>query len=147
MSQDYTYLKNYPCFQNLDDSQLQEVAQLSEAECFYPGYTLFEDGKPGTHIYLLAKGKIEILFAIGEAGLVLVDYLNEGQVAGCPALVPPYTYRSTARSLTEIEVLKIDAIRFRELIEKDCALGLVVQQHIIQVLLDQIVDLQLSAKV
>jgi CRP-like cAMP-binding protein len=144
MSYDYAYLKNYDCLQDLDDSQLREIAQLSEAECFYPDHTLFEDGSPGTHIYLLAKGKLEILFAIGESGSVLVDHLSAGQVAGCPALVPPYTYRSTARSLTEIEVLKIDALGLRNLIEGDCALGIKVQQRIIQTLLDQIVDLQLS---
>lgn len=145
MSYDYAYLKNYDCLQDLDDSQLHEIAQLSEAECFYPGHTLFEDGSPGTHIYLLAKGKLEILFAIGEAGSVLVDHLSAGQVAGCPALVPPYTYRSTARSLTEVEVLKIDALGLRKLIEGDCSLGLKLQRRIVQALLDQIVDLQLSA--
>ena len=53
---------------------------------------------------------LEILFAIGEAGLVLVDHLSAGQVVGCPAIFHPYTYYSIARSLTEVEVLKIDAI-------------------------------------
>ena len=70
------YLRNYSCFQDLTDAQLDEVAQLCEAECFYPGHTLFEDGNPGTHLYLLAKGEVEVLFAIGEEGLALVDRLG-----------------------------------------------------------------------
>ena len=139
------YLRNYPCFQDLTDAQLDKVAQLCEAECFYPGHTLFEDGKPGTHLYLLAKGEVEVLFAIGEEGLVLVDRLDVGKAICCDVLVPPFTYRSTARSLDEIEVLIIDAAKFRALMQEDCRLGLSVLQKIIQILLDQIVDLQLSS--
>ena len=139
------YLRNYPCFQDLTDAQLDEVAHFCETECFYPGHTLFENGKPGTHLYLLAKGEVEVLFAIGEEGLVLVDRLDAGKAIGCDVLVPPFTYRSTARSLDEIETLIIDAAKLRALIQEDCKLGLSVQQHIIQILLDQIVNLQLGS--
>ena len=145
MSVESYYLRNYPCFQDLTDAQLDEVAQLCEAKCFYPGHTLFEDGNPGRHLYLLAKGEVEILFAIGEEGLALVDHLGVGKAIGCDALVPPFTYRSTARSLDKIEVLIVDAAKLRKLMQEDCSLGLSIQQHFIQVLLDQIVDLQLQA--
>ena len=111
----------------------------------YPGHTLFENEKPGTKLYLLAKGEVEILFAIGEEGLVLVDRLDASSAIGCEVLVPPFTYRSTARSLEEIETLIIDAAKFRALMQDDCKLGLSVQQHIIQVLLSQIVNLQLGS--
>ena len=139
------YLRNYSCFQDLTDAQLDEVAQLCEAECFYPGHTLFEDGKPGTHLYLLAKGEVEVLFDIGEEGLVMVDRIDAGKAIGCDVLVPPFTYRYTARSLDEVEVLIINAAKFRALMQEDCKLGLSIQQHIIQILLDQIVDLQLGS--
>ena len=145
MAVESNYLRNYSCFQDLTDAQLDEIAQLCETECFYPGQTLFEDGKPGTHLYLLAKGEIEVLFAIGEEDLVMVDRLDAGKVIGCDVLVPPFTYRFIARSLGEIEVLIIDAAKFRALMQEDCKLGLSVQQQIIQILLDQIVDLQLAS--
>ena len=93
----------------------------------------------------MANGEVEVLFAIGEESLVLVDRLGVGKAIGCDALVPPFTYRSTALSLDEIETLIIDAAKFRALMQKDCRLGLSVQQHIIQILLDQIVDLQLGS--
>jgi CRP-like cAMP-binding protein len=106
---------------------------------------LFEDGAPGEQIYLLAKGEVEILFALGENNLAVVDRLGGGQVFGCSTLVPPYTYRATARSLDEIEVLIVDAAKLRESMQADCSLGFSVQQHLIQVLLDQIIDLQLGS--
>jgi CRP-like cAMP-binding protein len=144
MSVDFNYLRNYSCFDDLDDDQLRKVGDLCETECFYPNHTLFEDGKPGTHIYLLAKGEVEILFAIGEEGSTPVERMGVGRVVGCSALIPPYMYGSSARSLNEIETLMIDAAQLRKLMKEDCALGMSVQQHIIQLLLDQITDLELG---
>ncbi len=145
MTVESDYLRSYPCFQDLTDAQLDKVAEFSVAECVFPGHTLFEDGAPGEQIYLLAKGEVEILFALGEENLALVDRLGGGQIIGCSALVPPYTYRATARSVDEIEVLIVDAAKLRELMQADNSLGFSVQQHLIQVLLDQIVDLQLGS--
>lgn len=145
MSVDSSYLRNYSCFDGLNDAQLNKVAQLCEAECFSPGHTLFEDGKPGTHIYLLEKGEVEILLAIGEEGLARVDRVGVGRVIGCSALVPPYAYNSTARSLGETETLMLEAAQFREPMKEDYALGMSIQQHIIQLLLDQIADLELGS--
>ncbi len=93
----------------------------------------------------MVKGEVEVLFSIGEEGLAQVDHLGKDQVAGCDVLVPPFTYRFTARSLDEIEVLMIGAAKLRALMQEDCELGLLIQQRIIQILLDQIVDLQLSS--
>ena len=139
------YLQQFPMFSDLNDARRANIAQFCEAECFYPGYTLFEDGEPGTNIYILVQGKVEVLFAIGEGGLVRVDQIGIGSVIGCSALVPPYTYTSTTRSLSEIEVLVIDADGLRKLIEEDPALGVSLQQYIIRVLLDRIIDFRLSA--
>jgi CRP-like cAMP-binding protein len=145
MSVDFSYLRNYSCFDDLDDAQLSKVSDLCEAECFYPNHILFEDGKPGTHLYLLAKGEVEILFAIGEEGLAAVDRVGVGRVIGCSALVSPYMYRSTVRSLGETEALILNAVQLRELMKEDCVMGMSIQQHIIQLMLDQIVDRELGS--
>jgi len=67
------------------------------------------------------------------------------RLSGCSALVEPYVYTATERCLTEIEVLEIDAVSLRELMQKDCRLGLSLQQHIIRVLMERILDLRLAA--
>jgi len=64
---------------------------------------------------------------------------------GCSALVSPYKYTSTTRSLTKIDVLAIEAIALRELMHEDCPLGFSVQQHIIRFLMDQIINFRLGA--
>ena len=139
-----TLLKQYSLFSDLNETQLREAAQLCGVECFFPGHTLFEEGQPGTKIFILIKGKVELLFSIGEGGPARVGLAVAGEIIGCPGLVSPYTNTATTRCLTETEVLVIDIAGLRELFEQDCPLAVSIQQHIIQSLLDCIVDLRLE---
>jgi CRP-like cAMP-binding protein len=50
----------YPLFSELSAEQMQSVRELCLEECFYPGYTLFQDGDPATKMYVLVDGEIEL---------------------------------------------------------------------------------------
>ncbi len=145
MPTDPDRLIRYACFRALTEDQRQAVAQLAREECFYPGHTLFQDEKPGTQLYMLVAGEVEVLYNIGEEGPTRVDTVGEGEILGCSTLIDPYVYSSTARCLSEIETLVLDAEALRELMEEDCQIGYSIQKHIIQMLLDRIIDLRLGA--
>ncbi|MBE9478559.1 MAG: cyclic nucleotide-binding domain-containing protein [Chloroflexi bacterium] len=145
MPTDPDRLTRYACFRALTEDQRQAVAQLVREECFYPGHTLFQEGKPGTQLYMLAAGEVEVLYKIGEGDPTRVDTVGEGEILGCSSLIDPYTYSSTARCLSEIETLVLDAETLRKLMEEDCQIGYSIQKHIIQMLLDRIIDLRLGA--
>ena len=134
----------YPLFSELNAEQMSAVRELCREECFYPGYTLFEEGEPATKMYVLVDGEIEVFFAIGEAELVMVDRLGPGDILGCSALVPPYVYTATARPKIRIEVLELDVAALREVFEDDPRLAVSIQQQVIQCLLSRIVDLRLG---
>jgi CRP-like cAMP-binding protein len=144
MTVEVTLLKKYPLFADLTETQLARVAQICEAECFYPDRILFKEGQPGSKIFLLVEGEVEHLFSIGEEGPTRVALSTPGEILGCPGLVPSYTNVATARSLTQIEVLAIDTAGLRALFEHDCRLAVSIQQHIIQSLLDCITDMRLE---
>jgi CRP-like cAMP-binding protein len=144
MPTDPNYLRDFSCFRDLSEEQLEVIAQFTDAVCYPPGYTLFEEGKPGERLFFLVKGDVEVLYDIGEAGQVHVDTISGEEVVGCAALIAPYTYNATERSLTEVEVLEVDVVALRQLMEKDCHLGFSLQQHIIRVLMERILDLRLA---
>ncbi|MBN2549014.1 MAG: cyclic nucleotide-binding domain-containing protein [Anaerolineales bacterium] len=146
MPTDTSYLKDYPCFRNLSESQLGAIAEITNAVCYPPGYVLFKEGKPGERLFFLVKGEVEVFYEIGEAGQVRVDTVWGEDVIGCSALVEPYEYTATERSLTEIEVLEIDALALRELMQKDCCLGFSLLQYLISNLMKRVVDLRLGAE-
>jgi CRP-like cAMP-binding protein len=145
MSVDAVYLQKFHCFEDLSAEQREAVAVLAEAACFYPEHILFEENSLGEFLYLLVEGEVEVLYTIGEDGPSRVDQMCAGDIVGCSALVPPYKYTSTTRSLTKIDVLAIETKPLRELMHIDCPLGFSIQQHIMRFLLDQIINFRLGA--
>lgn len=144
MPTDSSYVKNFSCFRDLTEEQQQTVADLATAVCYPKGYVLFEEEKPGDHIFLLASGQVEILYQIGESDSVRVDLISGEEILGCCTLVPPHVYTASARCLTEVEVLKIEGEALRKLMREDCSLGFVIQQEVMQVLLDRVMDFRLG---
>jgi len=145
MTDKFKLCHEYPLFNELSEEQIHAVSEYCREECFYPGYTLFEDGDPATKMYVLLDGRIEVLFAIGEVGLVPVDRIGSGEIFGCSALVPPYLHMATARAVTQIEVLELDAVALLALCEQDPRLTVAIQKQVIQCLLARIVDLRLGS--
>jgi CRP-like cAMP-binding protein len=143
MSTDFRFLHEYPLFSSLTEKQMGAVMQVCREECFLPNVTLFDEGQPAEEIFVLMEGEVEEVFTAGDAKLTPTHPVGQGEIIGCPALVPPHTHRCTARSLTQIEVLNIDANGLRKLFEQDCKLAVSIQQFVIQALLERIGRLRL----
>lgn len=138
MSEQFEFLHEYPLFSGLNEAQMQAVMQVAREECFLPDAILFEEGHEADEIFVLVKGAVEETFTVDEAKLSLLRPVDVGEIVGCPALVPPYTQRCTARCLGEVELLAIDAAGLRDLFAQDCEIARVIQQHVIQALLARI---------
>jgi voltage-gated potassium channel len=144
MTNELDLCHEYPLFSELNAEQMSAIRKICKEECFYPDYTLFEDGEPATKLYVLADGEVEVFYAIGEAGMVKVDRVGQWEILGCSALVPPYLYTSTVRPMTRIEVLELDAASLLELFDENPRLAVSIQNQVIKCLLARIVDLRLG---
>ncbi|MDO9085150.1 MAG: cyclic nucleotide-binding domain-containing protein [Anaerolineaceae bacterium] len=138
------YFREFSCFDDLTDEQIDTIAEFSDAVCYPANKILFKEGEVGKKLYFLRKGELEVLFNIGEEGQVRVDTLFGEEIAGCSALVEPYTYSATEKTLTEVEVLEVDNQALRELIHKDCQLGLLIQHQLIKKLMKRILDFRIN---
>lgn len=145
MPTDPEYLRNFSCFRDLSESQVSALAQITDSICYPAGYVLFEEGQPGKRLFFLVKGDVEVFYKIGEEGGVRVDSVSGEEMVGCAALVDPYVYTATERSRTDVEVLEMDAVALRKLMQQNCLLGFTLQQYMIRVLMERILDLRLSA--
>ena len=143
---DPNFVGNFSCFRNISEDQKRKVSQIANLICYPPNHVIFKEGEPGKNLYFLSKGKIEILYDIGEEGQAHVETISGEEVVGCSALMEPYTYSASMRSLSEIEVLVVDAASLRELMQKDCKFGFILQQQIIKFLMIRILDLRLLSR-
>jgi CRP-like cAMP-binding protein len=137
-------IREFPLCSGLDDKQVNALAKLCQAKSVYPDEFLFKEGELGHSIYILENGDVEVTFATGHGSTLCTDQVGSGDIIGCSAMVPPYVHTSTARTLSEVTVLVIDAIKLRELFKQDHQLGFCIQQHLMQALLKRITDLRLA---
>jgi len=142
MATDPDLLKKISCFQGLSDEQIKDIAQIAVSVCYPPHHNIFEEGVMGKRLYFLLKGKVEILFNTGKPTLTQID-LKEGEhIMGCSAMMEPYMYTATNRSLTEVEVLEINISQLQELMKKDCQIGLAIQSQLIKFMKEYILRLR-----
>ena len=146
MTTDPNLVRNFSCFRDLSKDQIKNIAQIANAVCYPPNQVLCEEGEPGQNLYFLVKGNIEVLYNIGEAGQVHVDTISAEDIFECSVLVEPFIYTATMRSLSEIEVIVIDASALRKLMQKDCRLGFILQQQIIKLLIRRVMDFRLESR-
>jgi len=142
MSTEPKVLKQFACFESLSDEQVNALAQISNSVCYMKDHVLFEEGEPGKILYLLIDGQVEVYYKDTETGQHRVDTVSSQEAVGCSAFVPPYIYTATEKCLTDVEVLEIEIEEFRDLIQNEPHIGLVLQEHIIKVLNERILALR-----
>ncbi len=145
MATDVKMIREFECFRQLSDEQVDAIAKISDSICYPAGHVLFEEGEKGEILYLLIEGDIDVFYRNPETGLEKVDTVSSEEVIGCSAMVPPYIYTATEKSLSDVEVLEIKIAALRELIKKDPKIGLKIQEHIIKTLNDRILALRYRA--
>jgi len=136
-------LRDFTCFRDLTDEQINKIAQFTDAVCYPPGHILLKEGEEGKRLFLLVDGEVEALFTLVDECQTRVETIADEEILGCSALVKPYKYSATERCLTEVQVLEVDVASLRELMQKDCQIGLKIQQHIIEGLMGRILELRL----
>lgn len=100
-------LKNSMLFQNISARDLYHIAQITEDVKLGAGETLFEQGDPGSTMYIIARGRVRV-----HQGDVNVALLEEGGAIGEIALLDQKPRTASATALTDAYLLSIEADAF-----------------------------------
>lgn len=119
MSVNVALLRDLSLFRYLTEDQLEKVANLCSEMPVFPGQPFIIEGEPGKAIFMLPRGEVEILYTAGGDVMASREWVSVGDILGVRALVPPYRYSTTVRSITEGTLLSIDAIKLGELFQQD----------------------------
>ena len=80
---------------------------------FGAGKTIFREGEPGEHMYVVVEGEVEI----AAAGRVL-EIARPGSVVGELALIDRAPRSATATALTAARLVPVDAKRFQFMVQQ-----------------------------
>lgn len=110
------FLSKIPIFKFLPDEDHISLVSLWKMKTLKPGEVLFRKGEPGSAMYVIEEGEIEILLPVDPpVNEVQLSVLKEGEFFGELALFADTPRTATARAIAEtrlVEMQRGDFITF-----------------------------------
>jgi len=98
-----------------------------------PETTIFEQGEPASHLYLLIKGDVAIRYKPYDSPPITLTRLHAGDVFGWSAVVGSTYYTSSIVSESHIETLRIRGVYLWALVREHPETGKIVMDHLANV--------------
>lgn len=129
-------LKPLPIFVGLKPAQLQSLFQLCKREDYTPGQVLCEYGAPSHQLFVLAKGKLEVLAEDG-GHLAAIEPISAVGEVGFITRTPR---SATVRAQEPSSVLALEDSDFARLVSQDVELRASIYHNAIRWLAEKLCD-------
>lgn len=123
-------LRQYTLFSGLTPGQLKELAMIGESHEYSQGEMIFEADQPASHLCFVLEGKVDLLTEFPDGSQQAWMDVTRGFLLCWSSVIKPFRYSFSARAATQVQMLKLDGPKLRELMEKDHDLGYVIMTHI-----------------
>ena len=82
MTDTSTLLKNVAIFKDLDDSEIDQIAEVCREEDFVSGEYIFREGEHGNRLFLIVSGEVRISRDVPGSGEEALAVLKPGALFG-----------------------------------------------------------------
>jgi CRP/FNR family transcriptional regulator, nitrogen oxide reductase regulator len=110
-------LQQLPFFASLAPAGIAAVNEQFRDRGYRPGETIYHSGDAGTHLFVVAAGKVKLLRHTVTGQDVLLEILVPGEFFGSLAPVAGDIYPETAQAQTAVCVLTIGSDAFRDILQ------------------------------
>lgn len=110
-------LQQLPFFAGLSALDISSINRQFREYGYLPGETIYLSGDAGTHLYVVAAGKVKVLRHTVTGQDVLLDILMPGEFFGSLTPVVGDVYPDTAQAQTAACVLAIGSHAFRTILQ------------------------------
>jgi CRP-like cAMP-binding protein len=139
-------LRRFPFFSTFTETEIGDIAMISEEVFYQAGDTVFDVEQPATALYLLVEGGVELWYvAIDRHEQDLrkefyISDINPGEVFGISALIEPHVYTTTALVTGVTQLVKIDGAELRSLCQLDPKMEAAVMHRLAKTAMDRLHD-------
>ena len=100
-------LRSSSIFSSLNDSELDELADISIERSFMPNEFIFWDGDTPEWFYIIAKGKVKVLKYSSLGKEFIIAFFSPCEMFGEVAVFENKPYPASAQAVTETKVMGI----------------------------------------
>ena len=130
-------LRNFSLFDHQDDAMLARIANLAEERIIEAGGTLFSQGDPAKHLYLVVDGSIVLTMNVGQKGaqtLEELEPLGKDRVVGWSSMVKPHVYKMGAYAKQKSRVIAFEGAKLHRLFDENPSFGYYFLQKLTEVI-------------
>jgi CRP-like cAMP-binding protein len=120
-------LKKIPFFAELSDEDLEAIISKVQMQYFAPEHVIFKKGDAGDIMYIIKRGNVQVI-----RGNNIIATLKDGQFFGEMALVSDDPRNATVKTVTELEVLTLNKMDFKRLLETNSTIASIVSYEIVK---------------
>lgn len=114
---DRKLLKQAAIFADLDDDELDKVAEVCKEQRFKYGQTIFKEGEPGNRLYIIAQGEVRISRQVPGSGEEALTVLKPGACFGEMAVFDRSERSTDAIANTDCTLITITRSDFEMLLD------------------------------
>jgi CRP-like cAMP-binding protein len=128
-------LRQFEIFQDLTDTELQNIAEVAKKVDFEAEKRIFEEKSIASDLYLVLKGKVIIRKKsdVGP-GQITIDTVGPGEMFGWSSITEPHNFTAAAHTAEDSELLTIKSDVLRDLFKKNNHIGYRVMTEIASVI-------------
>lgn len=117
------FLAASPLFADLSPREIHQMEKLVHLRHYDPRELVFSEGDPGSGIYLIRSGRVQIFTSGRQGGEEDLALLGTGDLFGETTLAAPAMRTASARTLEKSELVGLFRADLLELIQKHPALA------------------------
>lgn len=133
----YGFMRQLELFNSLEDEALTSLTTYLEFKSVLPLKVLIEKGAPGTHLYIILSGEVDV---IGESGQK-VSKMESGEIFGEMSLLSGEAHSDTLHTSSATKVAMLSVKNFRKILKKHPSL----QIFLFKLLINQVQAMALRA--
>ncbi len=121
-------LRSIELFNSLTMDDLADLTSLLKLKEYHYGFPICQCGDPGTHLYIILKGRIEVL---DEDGVVLTE-MGRGEVFGEMSLLSGDKVSTTIIAVEPCEIATLNQKNFRHILNRFPALQVFLYRLVVR---------------
>lgn len=121
-------------FQGLTATQQALLKPLFVPVDYYSDSTIFVQGSPADHLYLVIMGEVVVNFKPEDGPVITVAKVQPGDIVGWSAALGRRTYTSSASCTTYTQLLRVRGEDLRNLCELHPETGIVILERLASVI-------------
>ena len=127
-------------FEFLRPEQVHSISNASERISYKAGDTVYQKGAKADYLYTILEGQVALRLP-GKSGTnIIIDQLTKGAFFGSCACVRRDAYALTAQCTEDSELLRIERVALKELMEKDLMMGYYLQSKLSEIYFSRYIE-------